>query len=825
MREEKKQKDYKFKIDAGMLKFIKKTATIVASTTAVGLGIVSGIKLHKKYNEGVFEKKVPVKKWAEAMLMDTKLGIIIVNTFKTLKEHVKVFLDKVRSDLRQVFGEEIIWMKDMGVGIIRTIGKVARDIFLLILGKYLVKSFLRTFTPMTEKQIDKWTKLRTWVFLIFGQIWKSIKWMLGIAKPIVETTGAISKTLIAAAIHPKETYAFLSEKFSETFKVYFIEPIKKFSESVENFTQSISDFVVASGFYKQTIKPTKKYYEEKIKPIVEEIKDAVTETPIYKKIESEFIKPVSEKTVTFIETIKIKMEKLSSSLKSIMKIQIKDFFERIKNIFGFFSNIMKNIFIAIKSLSKIGDYITGFKNEFFKYLGISNNKISGGFLRGIMTKIGESFMNRIVYPMWEYIQPFLTGLGASIAAAWSPTILLSLLSALPIAAIAALLVTQAGLAYYTTDYLLKNPEFAKQMQEYGSAESATSQIQDEGESKEELKLSNLLKRTFLFADEKGNIFANLIGKSYLKSQEDYFSKHPDEKTSNVVEAIKNTDDKGFWGKLWEGFMNIIGDKSFTSNFLSTGSFGGGLATSFGIDPSKYSVDRQTVMDRITKYAQEYGVDPKLAHAIARHESNFNPNIKDSSKGAMGVMQLMPDTAKDMGVDPRNLDQNIIGGIKYIKYLQSLPYIGNDPALVAAGYNAGPGSVKRAGGIPRNEETLKFVENIMGTLNYLKKDGLLENWKATEKGTQLSSIEAAKNKEESIFKKEQIDMMKNNNDFLRGMGGKLQLETLPQNNLQLNNQSIGQQQGDQTSKSFGPTIHQDSIATLAVGILNYVTGVA
>ncbi len=100
----------------------------------------------------------------------------------------------------------------------------------------------------------------------------------------------------------------------------------------------------------------------------------------------------------------------------------------------------------------------------------------------------------------------------------------------------------------------------------------------------------------------------------------------------------------------------------------------------------------TVVDLITAEAQRQGVDPSLAIEVARAESNLNPNIGDSSAGAIGLFQLEPATAAQLGVDPRDLNGNIRGGVMYIR--QMLAQFRNVPAALAA-YNCGPGCISRA----------------------------------------------------------------------------------------------------------------------------------
>ena len=109
------------------------------------------------------------------------------------------------------------------------------------------------------------------------------------------------------------------------------------------------------------------------------------------------------------------------------------------------------------------------------------------------------------------------------------------------------------------------------------------------------------------------------------------------------------------------------------------------------------------MDSIFEEASAlYQIPSKLLRAVAKAESGFNPKAV-SKAGAMGVMQLMPGTARSLGVsDPYNARQNILGGAKYLK--QNLDRL--------AAYNAGPGSVTKYGGIPPYKETQNYVKKIM-----------------------------------------------------------------------------------------------------------------
>ncbi|MBI4964877.1 MAG: lytic transglycosylase domain-containing protein [Desulfomonile tiedjei] len=124
---------------------------------------------------------------------------------------------------------------------------------------------------------------------------------------------------------------------------------------------------------------------------------------------------------------------------------------------------------------------------------------------------------------------------------------------------------------------------------------------------------------------------------------------------------------------------------------------------------------------VSEIASKFQIEASLVKAIIVAESNCNPSAV-SRKGAQGLMQLMPSTAKVLKVDkPLDPRENIIGGVKYIKGL--LASYG-DLRLALAAYNAGPGTVQKYAGIPPYRETIDYVKRVIAHYKKFKKDPTL-----------------------------------------------------------------------------------------------------
>lgn len=139
------------------------------------------------------------------------------------------------------------------------------------------------------------------------------------------------------------------------------------------------------------------------------------------------------------------------------------------------------------------------------------------------------------------------------------------------------------------------------------------------------------------------------------------------------------------------------------------------------NPFKFQKSSNLKIDQlIKKHAKENGIDPNLLAGLIKQESGGKPRIV-SKAGAMGLTQLMPETARQLGVkDPFDPGQNIAGGAKYLKMM--LDKFGGNEKLALAAYNAGPSAVKKYKGIPPYNETQNYVDAVLSHAEKIRLKG-------------------------------------------------------------------------------------------------------
>lgn len=179
----------------------------------------------------------------------------------------------------------------------------------------------------------------------------------------------------------------------------------------------------------------------------------------------------------------------------------------------------------------------------------------------------------------------------------------------------------------------------------------------------------------------------------------------------VMESLMNAMSDN--GKNTDLSKLIVGDEDLSKLGYGAGERLNSIAQDLNTDIKSNNL---TIDQAVNKAAQKYGVDKNLIMSVIKQESDFDSSAT-SSAGAMGLMQLMPGTASDLGVsDAYNVDENVDGGTKYLSSLLDM-YAGNKKLALAA-YNAGPGTLQSRGVDNDSEisrlpsETRNYVSNIM-----------------------------------------------------------------------------------------------------------------
>ena len=190
------------------------------------------------------------------------------------------------------------------------------------------------------------------------------------------------------------------------------------------------------------------------------------------------------------------------------------------------------------------------------------------------------------------------------------------------------------------------------------------------------------------------------------------------------QVLKNTiEDSPSFDLVLESVTNAMADKNGGLNGINLGSidlkdlgYGGGtkLVSDVRSTSSNVKSNNPKLDEIVENVSRKFGVDKDLSISVIKQEYSFQPNCV-SEAGAMGLMQLMPSTAKEMGVNnPFDMEENINGGTKYLKGL--LDMYGNSKELALAAYNAGPGTLQNRG-VKNTSDIGKLPYE---TKNYVKK---------------------------------------------------------------------------------------------------------